>query len=40
MWAIGELNIKEHPGGVTADELTEVVNEVMCYLAENADCDE
>ena len=35
MWSLGNLNIKEHPGGATARELTEVVEEIMCYLSEN-----
>jgi anaerobic magnesium-protoporphyrin IX monomethyl ester cyclase len=40
MWTIGTLNISEQPGGVTAGELKQLVDEIMQYLWQHNRYDE
>ncbi len=34
MWDLGRLNLREHPGGATQSEMTEIVEEIEHYHAE------
>jgi hypothetical protein len=40
MWPLGELNLKEHEGGMTSGEMRSVACEIMSYLAQNTRFDE
>jgi len=39
MWPLGKLNVREHPGGMSAAEMLDAADEVMLYLRDFNRCE-